>query len=349
MTGNEDLGSKHTTSGTASGIRTNQNIVYTARQYAERKRLCSDQVTALEVFLNVSSAFLSFVFCFVALAHDSVQGTPSLRKAKMVADLRALGNQVEKIVTSKPAFEVSEDCKTNICKYACAVLLSSKINVYKGDGITQILTDIIKRHRFDLPPRVEHVPANWAKVLAIVQDALTQTPLKVKKEIAWSLKVNKSDELHAPLAQHKNIYQLAQAIVKGTQCSVNVVLCARIAVMRAVYLKHPGGKFWDEMDKCLAQIRRIGGNNAKKITRGFRQALEADQAKHGVKGSYKLDEMVVDEFQQKINDLIDIHVVNAATVRATLSSVQGVETSGGIRREERMRIPMLGKTLYTNW
>jgi hypothetical protein len=57
-----------------------------------------------------------------------------------------------------------------------------------------------------------------------------------------------------------------------------------------------------------------------------------------------------------------------ATVRATLSSARGAETSrgirsinmgtiiqereyyapsGGIRREERMRIPMLGETLYT--
>jgi hypothetical protein len=60
----------------------------------------------------------------------------------------------------------------------------------------------------------------------------------------------------------------------------------------------------------------------------------------------------------------------AACVRTTLSSAQGMETSGeiqsinmgtriqeqkyyapseGIRREERMGIPMLGETLYTNW
>jgi hypothetical protein len=50
MTGNEDPGSEHTASGTASGVRTNQNIVSAARQYAEGKRLRGDQVTALEVF-----------------------------------------------------------------------------------------------------------------------------------------------------------------------------------------------------------------------------------------------------------------------------------------------------------
>ncbi|KAJ7807185.1 hypothetical protein B0H14DRAFT_2609901 [Mycena olivaceomarginata] len=307
MTGNEDPDNEHTASGTTSGVRTigtNQNIVSAARQYAERKR----PARALSALSFVSWLWLMTLF----------KEPPSLREAKMLTDLWALGNQVEKIVTSKPAFEVSEDCETNIRKYAPAVLLSSKINVYKGEGITHILTDIIKRHRFDLPPGVEHVPADWAKVLAIVQDALTQTRSKVKKEIGWSLKVNKSDDLRAPLAQHKNIYQLAQAIVKGTQCSVNVVLCARIAVMRAVYLEHPGSKFWDQMDKRLARIRKMGGNDAKKITKGFRQALEADQAKHGIQDSYELDETVVDEFQQKIDDLIDIRAVDAAT-----SSAQG--------------------------
>jgi 7-cyano-7-deazaguanine synthase in queuosine biosynthesis len=89
------------------------------------------------------------------------------------------------------------------------------------------------------------------------------------------------------------------------------------------------------MDKRLARIRKMGGNDAKKITkywrseyypwtcinidyRGFRQALEADQAKHGIQDSYELDETVVDEFQQKIDDLIDIRAVDAAT-----SSAQG--------------------------
>ncbi|KAJ7813961.1 hypothetical protein B0H14DRAFT_2604518 [Mycena olivaceomarginata] len=244
----------------------------------------------------------------------------------MLTDLWALGNQVEKIITSEPAFEVSEDCETNIRKYAPAVLLSSKINVYKGDGITHILVDIIKRHWFDLPPGVEHVPADWAKVLAIVQDALTQTRSKVK-EIAWSLKVNKSDELRAPLAQHKNIYQ---AIVKGSQCSINVVLCARIAnhgmssiLQRAVYLEHPGAKFWDEMDKRLARIRRMGGNDAKKITKygtlNIHEPVLTLTIEHGIKGGYELDDTVVDDFQQKIDDLIDIHVVDAATS----SSAQG--------------------------
>jgi hypothetical protein len=47
--------------------------------------------------------------------------------------------------------------------------------------------------------------------------------------------------------------------------------------------------------------------------------LEADQAKHGVKDDYGLDEMVVNEFQQKINDLIDIRVVDAVTSSSTLS------------------------------
>jgi hypothetical protein len=53
------------------------------------------------------------------------------------------------------------------------------------------------------------------------------TPL----EIDASLKVNKNDKFFAPDADHQNIFQLTTAIVKKTQCSVNIVLCARVALM----------------------------------------------------------------------------------------------------------------------
>jgi hypothetical protein len=118
MTGNEDPDNEHTASGTTSGvctIGTNQNIVSAARQYAERKRLRGDQVTALEVFLNVSSALSALSFVSWLWLMTLFKEPPSLREAKMLTDLWALGNQVEKIVTSKPAFEVSEDCKVISC------------------------------------------------------------------------------------------------------------------------------------------------------------------------------------------------------------------------------------------
>jgi hypothetical protein len=106
------------------------------------------------------------------------------------------------------------------------------------------------------------------------------TPL----EIDASLKVNKNDKSFAPDADHQNIFQLTTAIVKKTQCSVNIVLCARVALMvrspffpcsskismtfqRKVYLKHPGTNFWDKLDLRLAKIRKDADGDSKKITK----------------------------------------------------------------------------------
>ncbi|KAF8187249.1 hypothetical protein K438DRAFT_1764880 [Mycena galopus ATCC 62051] len=95
----------------------------------------------------------------------------------------------------------------------------------------------------------------------------------------------------------------AQAIVKGTQCSVSVALCARVAIM-----------YWDCVDKRFAKIRAEANGDPKILARyGFRFALTSDQDKHGSKDDYTLDETAVDEFQQKVDDLIDIGVVDAAS------------------------------------
>ncbi|KAJ7845606.1 hypothetical protein B0H14DRAFT_3454874 [Mycena olivaceomarginata] len=103
---------------------------------------------------------------------------------------------------------------------------------------------------------------------------------------------------YGPEAEHQNIYDLAQAIVKDTQCTVNVVLCARIALMRKVYLKHPGNNFWDKIDD-----RNEANGDAKKTTRAFRHILTQDQDKHGAK-TYVLDD-TVDAFQLQVDELIN--------------------------------------------
>ncbi|KAJ7874360.1 hypothetical protein B0H14DRAFT_2569313 [Mycena olivaceomarginata] len=58
-----------------------------------------------------------------------------LREVKLLANLFAFGNELGKLVASKPGFEVSSDLNTNIVKYAPAVLLSSKITIYKAMGL----------------------------------------------------------------------------------------------------------------------------------------------------------------------------------------------------------------------
>ncbi|KAJ7221180.1 hypothetical protein C8J57DRAFT_1731840 [Mycena rebaudengoi] len=281
-------------------VVTNQNMAVAARTYGQRKRLRAEQLTELDVFLNDPAL---------------------LRDAKLLANIFSVGNQVAQVVSSQPAYEVSSDLETNIQKYAPTVLLSSKINVYKGEVATNILLAIFKKYRFDIPLGLENNQADWAKIVVAVQAALTQRRSKIKKAINCSLKIHKTDTSYAPDVNHQNIFELTQAVVKGTQCTVNGVLCARVALMRSVYLKHPGLKFWDKLDEHLAKIRQEAKGDAVKLTKAFRHVLTHDQNTHGIK-DYDLDEKAVDDFQQTVDDVIDVGVIDAATSAHTDASVE---------------------------
>ncbi|KAJ6631921.1 hypothetical protein B0H10DRAFT_2182937 [Mycena sp. CBHHK59/15] len=218
---------------TAQTVSTpNQNIAVAATRYAERKRLKTDQTAAVDVFL---------------------QDPTSLREVKLLVHLMVVENQIEKIITATAPYQVTADLDKNIENHAATVLLSSKIRTYKGSTPTNILLEILKKHRFDIPAGIEHNPADFSKVIVAVQDALTQKRSKFEKLIIYSLKPHDTRSVeNAAAADQLNIFQLAQAFVDGTRCSVNVPLCARVAMMRKVYLKEPGQKFWDKVDTNLA-------------------------------------------------------------------------------------------------
>ncbi|KAJ7321106.1 hypothetical protein DFH08DRAFT_970387 [Mycena albidolilacea] len=110
-------------------ILANHNLVAATKLYADKKRLRVEQATELELFVNEPAP---------------------LREVKLLANLFAFGNELGKLVASKPGFEGSSDLNTNIVKYAPAVLLSSKITIYKGNGTTNILLAILKQYRFDI-------------------------------------------------------------------------------------------------------------------------------------------------------------------------------------------------------
>ncbi|KAJ7670813.1 hypothetical protein DFH06DRAFT_1369978 [Mycena polygramma] len=271
----------------------NQNVVLAATRYADRKRVKAEQKVEVEAFL---------------------QDPPQLREAKLLVNLMVVQNQVEKIITATAPWQPSADILKNIQNYVAGVLLSSKIRTYKGSTPINIVMEILKQHRFDLPPGIEHNPADYSKVIAAVQEALTQKRLKFKKLIIVSLKPNdtRSPDI-APKAERLNIFELTQLFVEGTRCSVNVPVCARVALMRKTFLEDPSMKFWDSVDKDLAKIRNKAAGDSKKLVRAFRHILTTDQEKHGVKEDYTIEEETADFFQQQVDDVIDANVVNAAT------------------------------------
>ncbi|KAJ7680172.1 hypothetical protein B0H14DRAFT_3535919 [Mycena olivaceomarginata] len=130
-----------------------------------------------------------------------------------------------------------------------------------------------------------------------------------------SVKTHKDNKDHAPDTATKT-FRLTQAIAKGTQCVVYVTLCARVALMvifQQIFVLVNGQDFWDKLDKRLAKIRREAEGNAKKIIKSFRNLLDGDQEKH-VKTDDPIDETAVDEFQQGVDDLIDIAAINTVTL-----------------------------------
>ncbi|KAJ6632546.1 hypothetical protein B0H10DRAFT_2252063 [Mycena sp. CBHHK59/15] len=247
----------------------------------------------------------------------SIAGPASLREAKLFVNLLHVDNLINQIVIATAPYEVSASLEKNISNYAAAVLLPSKISTYKGANPTNILLAILKKHRFDLPTGIEHNPANWAKVVAAAQDALTQKRAKFKKAARLLsfclpiLKIEKSDKKYVPGPKQQNIFNLTQVFVDGTQCTVNLLLCARVALMRKVYLLESGPKFWDKLDSNLSQIRKQADRDKKKIIKAFRHILTQDQTTNGMK-DYELDEDV-DTFQKEVDDLIETGATDAAT------------------------------------
>ncbi|KAJ6597905.1 hypothetical protein B0H10DRAFT_1826742, partial [Mycena sp. CBHHK59/15] len=168
---------------------------------------------------------------------------------KMILYLHALHNRLDAFETGKPPFAVSDDTETNIYFYAAAILLSTKLSAYKGSVAKNILLDLLKVNRFDLPPNIERNPAHYAKLVATVQEALTQLRSKIKMVVGQP----------APSArEHQNIFDLTTHLVQGTKCAVTPELCAD---------GDSGPKFWDSLDADLCKIRNRAGRNARKLNK----------------------------------------------------------------------------------
>ncbi|KAJ7275679.1 hypothetical protein C8J57DRAFT_1504981 [Mycena rebaudengoi] len=260
----------------------NQNVVAATMRYVERKRLRGEQKTDVEVFLN---------------------DPPSVREAKSYVQSLHIENMINKIIVATPPWTPSDDLLKNIYSYATAILLSTKLCAYKGNTPKNILHTILKKHRFDLPPGIEHDAAKWGKVKAAVQGAFTQLRSKFKKSIGASFKAQKKAKKSAPKSQQQNIFDLTQAMVEGTQCEVNILLCARVSFMRKSFLKNSSSKFWDTVDEDLAKIRKKANGDSKQIIRAFRHILKMDRETHGV-DNYTIAD-VVDTFQQDVDNVVD--------------------------------------------
>ncbi|KAJ7053537.1 hypothetical protein C8F01DRAFT_1329803 [Mycena amicta] len=280
-----------------------QNAKAAVERYAGSKRMRADQTAEAVSRLQVRVSRL--------------QDSQAVRDAKLFIDIKVVENKVDAIVTAQPAFEVSEALQKNIAKYAIATLLSPKLVAYKGNAPVAIIMDIVLKHRFDVPVRIEQSPADLEILKRAVQEALTQFRAKIKRLVGVSLQYErKTRKIGVNKLAHQTIYTLAKLLVEGSNCSVTVELCARVALMRDVYIQYhnhgAGVNLWNKIDTFLTTLRDTAEGDAKRIARAFRNILEHDRKNHGT-DNYDIVDNAGTSVQQEVATVIDANTMDAAT------------------------------------
>ncbi|KAK1215788.1 hypothetical protein PQX77_021584 [Marasmius sp. AFHP31] len=283
----------------AANIGRTRNVTEKILRYAAKKKLRPEQLPDIEKFVRDSEA---------------------VQRAKLYVEVLAVQNMVENIVTVQPPYTVTKDLKTNIDAYAWGVLLSTSLRTYKGAAPKEHLTDILKRLRFDLPPGIENNAANWGKVTTQVESALTQVRSSIKKALRNSVnqsskKNGKTEYDRMPSSKAQNIYDLTQQLVSKTRLTASAPLCARIALMRAIWIADSSDHFWNSLDTQLVKLYQAADNDERKVRKAFEKQLTLDRRTYGTDNGYTIPTIGTD-FQQRCDDLINNTFANRSTADA---------------------------------
>ncbi|KAF7302328.1 hypothetical protein HMN09_00866400 [Mycena chlorophos] len=247
----------------------------------------------------------------VALLRDPFMVT----LAKMFVLLYLLLNKVTIIVLAQPTFEPSEALLKNMKKYAMAIMFSPMQASYKKNGAPlRVLLNLLKIHRFDLPPNIEGNAADYAILKRAGQEIFTQIRSDIKKEIAGSLGYTYKHPKVKPLDKCKNIYTTTKAIVARSDSAVTVELCARVALMRQVWVetyKNPKADYWKEVDGFLAEIREKADGDDTQVARAFRELLTTDRQAYGT-DNYTIVNGTADSIQAEVDTAVEKVAMDAA-------------------------------------
>ncbi|KAJ7073660.1 hypothetical protein C8F01DRAFT_1075388 [Mycena amicta] len=141
------------------------------------------------------------------------------------------------------------------------------------------------------------------RVRGLYTQQLTQLRAKIKKTKIGPLP-----------ARHQNIYTLSKLLVDGSNCNVTVELCARVALMREVFMQcyNTDGNLWNKIDSYLEAIRKKAAGDAHKIARAFRMILQDDRNNHGT-DDYEIIDDAGALVQQEVASVIDASTMDTAT------------------------------------
>ncbi|EAU83846.1 hypothetical protein CC1G_09515 [Coprinopsis cinerea okayama7 len=233
------------------------------------------------------------------ILEDFARAPPSTRAVTLFAEVLAIGNRVDDIVTSNGPYTISPGLQNNIKAYCTAVLLSPELSTYKGKVPRNRVMAIIHHYKLEIPANIDHDKQITQTIYQAITDELTQIRSKIKKAIAASIKPTKG-------AKTQSVYELAIELVKDTQCEVTVRLAARVALLRRVYSEDATESYWDSVNQRLELVLTKAGGDATKVHRALAGYLESDRKKYGVNGSRSAgSEHGQTEWQKTVDGIVE--------------------------------------------
>ncbi|KDQ55323.1 hypothetical protein JAAARDRAFT_195725 [Jaapia argillacea MUCL 33604] len=137
----------------------------------------------------------------------------------------------------------SEELKENLKKYVYAVVLCPTLHSYRNKFPLNHLLAIVKKLRWDLPPKIEQNAAHWSILSTEAGNAITQKRRAVKQQIKISKDVN--------------LYVLAESTLGDSGCTLSLEFIAHVAVLWCVYFEegHHDHTYWPKVDEFLGNLR----------------------------------------------------------------------------------------------
>ncbi|KAJ7647087.1 hypothetical protein FB45DRAFT_1019358 [Roridomyces roridus] len=274
----------------------NQSDLADLQNFARSKKLKREHVEDIVKFMNLPSG-------------------PLLHEGYMYATQLATLEEVRRIATSQPPWAPSKDFVTNVRALCYGALLSTSARAYKGTTLTSNVSaspnKIVFERRFDLPSNICTIPADEAKVTKVITDQMSDARSGIKKDIAASVNHKPPKANAKPTKpnlddadQHMGLKQLAENIGRhlGSRFELTAGFCARVALLRSVYMEFHEKNFWDKLEdkieeyhfKARRKLEESGkaltaDKIAAKVSKAFKGLVVQDRKTHGDTESNKND------------------------------------------------------------
>ncbi|KAJ7192187.1 hypothetical protein GGX14DRAFT_406586 [Mycena pura] len=305
---------------TTGATSVNANDLNAVRRYATRKRLKTEMMPDIDEFYSGPIA-------------------PQLSEGFIFVNQLLTLQKIDEFTTLAPGWEISKDLQVNISSVCYGAALSPSARLYKGDALIATVLKIILDRGFDIPKNIDSNAAMKRKLTTAIKNSLTEARSQIKKDIAKSvcIKATKSEKTQKPTmtnaTKHQSLIVLAETI--GRHCDdgflVTPEFCARVALMRRVYMKNNSDNFWSILGDELDVIHRAASTTvdpvtgklptapeaAKRVSKAFRGILDHDRKSHG-DPSDKANDAIntmptqADAHQIMINDALQLTTASGA-------------------------------------